>query len=70
MVRRRMHSADPPVRAPVTPAIAQALEKSNLFVLTVTPHLLEHPNYVMSEEFPAAKNSDTPMLKKKRVASG
>ena len=43
-------------------AIAQALEKSNLFVLTVTPHLLEHPNYVMNEEFPAAKNSGKPIL--------
>ena len=43
-------------------AIAQALEKSNLFVLTITPHLLEHPNYVMNEEFPAAKNSGKPIL--------
>lgn len=43
-------------------AIAKALEKSNLFVLAVTPHLLENPNYVMREEFPAAKNSGKPIL--------
>lgn len=43
-------------------AIAHALEKSKLFVLAVTPHLLEQPNYVMDEEFPAAKNSGKPIL--------
>ena len=43
-------------------AIIQALEKSDLFVLAVTPHLLEHPNYVMDEEFPAAKSSGKPIL--------
>lgn len=43
-------------------AIAKALEKSHLFVLAVTPHLLEHPNYVMQEEFPAAQNSGKPIL--------
>ena len=31
-------------------------------MLAVTPHLLEHPNYVMDEEFPAAKSSGKPIL--------
>ena len=43
-------------------AIAQALEKSDLFALAVTPHLLENPNYVMREEFPAARQSGKPIL--------
>ena len=38
-------------------AITQALEKSDLFVLSVTPHLLEKPNYVMTEEFPRARDA-------------
>ena len=50
-------------------AIAQALEKSKLFVLAVTPHLLEQPNYVMNEEFPAAKNSGKPILPVEMVPS-
>lgn len=50
-------------------AIAQALEKSQLFVLAVTPHLLERPNYVMNEEFPAAKNSGKPILPVEMVPS-
>ncbi|WP_367923939.1 TIR domain-containing protein [uncultured Ruthenibacterium sp.] len=50
-------------------AIAQALEKSQLFVLAVTPHLLERPNYVMNEEFPAAKSSGKPILPVEMVPS-
>lgn len=36
-------------------AIAEAMEKSALFALVVTPHLLEDPNYVMTTEYPAAR---------------
>ena len=43
-------------------AITQALEKSGLFVLAVTPHLLETGNYVMTQEFPAARGSGKPIL--------
>ena len=43
-------------------AIAQALDKSRLFVLAVTPHLLERPNYVMEEEFPRARDAGKPIL--------
>lgn len=35
-------------------AIRAAMEKSELFALAVTPNLLEEPNYVMTEEYPAA----------------
>ena len=37
-------------------AIAEAMEKSALFALVVTPHLLEDPNYVLTTEYPAARN--------------
>ena len=43
-------------------AITQALDKSELFVLAVTPHLLERPNYVMTEEFPRARDAGKPIL--------
>ncbi len=35
-------------------AIQEAMEKSSLFAMVVTPNLLEEPNYVMDEEYPAA----------------
>ncbi len=35
-------------------AITDALNKSNIFALAVTPNLLENPNYVMTVEYPAA----------------
>ncbi len=35
-------------------AIKDAFDKSGLFVLAVTPNLLEKPNYVMSVEYPMA----------------
>ena len=35
-------------------AIKDAMEKSELFALAVTPNLLEKPNYVMTTEYPAA----------------
>lgn len=36
-------------------AIQKAMQKSDLFALTVTPNLLENPNYVMQHEFPDAR---------------
>ena len=38
-------------------AIAEALKKSELFTLVVTPNLLEKPNYVMTDEYPMAKKA-------------
>lgn len=35
-------------------AISEALKEADLFLLTVTPSLLEDPNYVMSTEYPMA----------------
>lgn len=42
--------------------IDEALRKSSLFALVVTPHLLENPNYVMRVEYPMAKESGKPIL--------
>ncbi len=38
-------------------SIKAALEKSELFVLTVTPNLVEEDNYIMTQEYPMAKKS-------------
>ncbi len=35
-------------------SIEQAMDKSSLFLMSVTPHMLEPTNYVMDVEFPAA----------------
>ena len=43
-------------------AIADALQKSKLFTLVVTPSLLENPNYVMTTEYPMAKTAGKPIL--------
>lgn len=43
-------------------AIADALQKSKLFTLVVTPSLLENPNYVMTTEYPMAKTAEKPIL--------
>ena len=43
-------------------AIRSVLEKGRLFVLVVTPSLLEKDNYVMLHEYPAAKESGKPIL--------
>lgn len=43
-------------------AIGEALEKSELFVLAVTPHILEPENYVMTTEYPAARKSGKPVF--------
>lgn len=42
--------------------IHDALIKSRLFALAVTPHLLEEDNYVMKIEFPMAKGANKPIL--------
>lgn len=43
-------------------AIRAALEKSSLFVLTVTPNLVNEENYVMTTEYPAAQEAGKPVL--------
>lgn len=43
-------------------AIYKAMEKSELFAMVVTPSLLEIPNYVMSTEYPAAKDAGKKIL--------
>ena len=47
-------------------AIREALEKSDLFALTVTPNLLEmpggKPNYVMEHEYPAMKEANRTII--------
>ena len=42
--------------------IEESLKKSDLFVLAVTPSLLEKGNYVMEIEYPAAKNENKRIL--------
>ncbi len=43
-------------------SIKEALQKSGLFVLTVTPNLVNEPNYIMSTEYPMAKQQGKPIL--------
>ena len=43
-------------------AIRRALEESQLFVLAVTPNLLEKGNYVMREEYPEARKAGKSIL--------
>ncbi|MCD7954214.1 MAG: TIR domain-containing protein [Lachnospiraceae bacterium] len=43
-------------------AIINAMEKSSLFALAVTPNLLEDGNYVMTVEYTAAKNLEKKIL--------
>ena len=42
--------------------IATALKKSKLFALAVTPNLVNETNYIMTTEYPMAKNSGKPIL--------
>ena len=42
--------------------IEKMLNKSALFTLLVTPNLLEKPNFVMDEEYPAAKKANKIIL--------
>ena len=43
-------------------AIMDALQKSAAFALVVTPSLLQNPNYVMTTEWPAARDAGKPTL--------
>ena len=43
-------------------AIREAMEKSRLFVLAVTPNLVNESNYVMNVEYPMAKEAGMPIL--------
>lgn len=43
-------------------AIADALKKSCLFALAITPNVVNEPNYVMSIEYPMARDSAKPLL--------
>ncbi|MBQ7322080.1 MAG: tetratricopeptide repeat protein, partial [Clostridia bacterium] len=43
-------------------AIRKALDKSGLFVLAVTPNLVNEKNYVMTVEYPMAKDAGKPIL--------
>lgn len=45
-----------------TDAIAAAMKKCELVALTVTPNLLENPNYVMDVEYPEAKKTGKSVL--------
>ena len=43
-------------------SIKEALEKSGLFVLTVTPNLVNEENYIMTTEYPMARKEKKPVL--------
>ena len=43
-------------------SIKEALQKSGLFVLTVTPNLVNEQNYIMTTEYPMAKQEGNPIL--------
>ena len=43
-------------------SIREALEKSELFALAVTPNLVNETNYVMTTEFPMARDARKPIL--------
>jgi len=43
-------------------SIKKALQKSGLFVLTVTPNLINEQNYIMTTEYPMARQEGKPVL--------
>ena len=43
-------------------SIQSALKKSDLFLLAVTPNLVNEINYVMTDEYPVARDSKKPIL--------
>ena len=43
-------------------SIKEALQKSGLFILTVTPNLINEQNYIMTTEYPMAKREGKPIL--------
>jgi len=50
-------------------SIQAALEKSKLFVMAVTPNLVSEPNYVMTTEYPMARQAGKPILPVALVAT-
>ena len=50
-------------------AIAQALKKSNLFALLVTPNLINEENYIRTTEYPAARKAGKTVLPVEMVAT-
>ncbi|MBR6792640.1 MAG: TIR domain-containing protein, partial [Ruminococcus sp.] len=53
-----------------TNLIKESLDKSDLFVLAVTPNLLEKDNYVMNVEYPMAVEQNKPVLPAEIVSTG
>ncbi len=43
-------------------AIKDAIKRSRLFVLTVTPNIVNEPNYIMTTEYPMALHEEKPIL--------
>lgn len=50
-------------------SIIQAIQKSGLFVLTVTPNLVNEKNYVMTEEYPLAQKEGKAIIPAEMVAT-
>lgn len=50
-------------------AISDAMKKSKLFAMVVTPNLVNEENYVMTTEYPMAKESGMPLLPAEAVAT-
>lgn len=50
-------------------AIKEAMEKSKLFSMVVTPNLINEANYVQSVEYPAAKEAGKPVLPAEAVST-
>lgn len=50
-------------------SIIQAIQKSNLFVLTVTPNLVNEKNYVMTAEYPLAQKEGKFIIPAEMVAT-
>jgi hypothetical protein len=50
-------------------SIKEAIQKSGLFVLTVTPNLINEPNYIMTTEYPMAKQEGKPILPAELVST-
>ena len=50
-------------------SIKEALQKSSLFVLTVTPNLVNETNYIMTTEYPMAKQEGKPILPAELVST-
>ncbi len=50
-------------------SIREALEKSGLFVLAVTPNLVNEENYIMTTEYPMARKEQKPILPAELVST-